>query len=92
MSHVNCNACGAPMAVSDFRACEACRTEWREAKRKPGGPAEQRQRLEELVAAANDVTRMLEAVRYTCGLGQGQIDRLQNAKSAIIRAEGALKQ
>jgi len=80
------------MPPSSFRACEACRAEWRQYARKPGGPAEQRELLEDLIAVAKDVTRMLEAVRYTTGLGQSQLERLQKAKSAIIRAEGALRQ
>ncbi|MCV0352605.1 MAG: hypothetical protein K5863_21220 [Nitratireductor sp.] len=91
-TNTKCSNCGNAMPPSSFRACEACRAEWRQYSRKPGGPAEQRELLEELIAVTKDVTRMLEAVRFTCGLGQGQLDRLQKAKSAIIRAEGALKQ
>src|SRR5690606_10640570 len=83
----HCHNCGAPMHDTRYRACEACRAEWRAAKRKPGGIAEQREMLSELVAAARDVTRMLEAVRYSSGLGQGQIDRLKKAQAIVARAE-----
>lgn len=91
LPNTQCSNCGSSMPPSSFRACEACRAEWRQYARKPGGPAEQRELLEDLIAVAKDVTRMLEAVRYTAGLGQGQRERLQKAKSAIIRAEGALR-
>lgn len=86
-----CHNCGASMAPTDFRACERCRAEWRNAKRKPGGPADQRQALMELVVAAKDVTRMLEAVRLTAGLGRGQITRLERAQSVIAKSEGVLR-
>lgn len=35
-----CNNCGKPKPADQFRACEACRAEWRRYSRKPGGPAE----------------------------------------------------
>lgn len=85
--NATCNHCGVPMPDRGFRACAACRSEWREAKRKPGGPAEQREAFSELVVAARDIARMLEAVRYSSGLGQGQVERLKKAQKIIDRAE-----
>ncbi len=48
-----------------------------------------------LIAAAPDLltslvecVRMLEAVRYTAGLGKHQMERLGRAKAAIAKAEG----
>ena len=35
-----CNNCGSPKPADRFRACEACRAEWRRYSRKPGGPAQ----------------------------------------------------
>lgn len=90
MSVKNCNNCGSPMQATNYRACETCLAEWRRYGRKPGGPAEQKEVLIELVAAAKDLTRMLEAVRYSSGLGQGQITRLKNAQTVIAKAEGVL--
>lgn len=85
-----CNNCGATMPSTGYRACEACRAEWRHYARKPGGPAEQRDALAGLLAAAKDVTRICEAVRYTAGFGSGQIARLEKLKAAIAHAEKAL--
>lgn len=90
MSAICCNNCDSPMPDTGHRACADCRATWRQYGRKPGGPAEQKEALIELVAAAKDVTRMLEAVRYSSGLGQGQITRLKNAHTVIAKAEGVL--
>lgn len=86
-----CNNCGDTMPDTGHRACEACRAEWRLRARKPGGPAEQKEILKDLLGAAKDMARMLEAVRVSAGLGKGQADRLAKAKSIMLKAEGALR-
>lgn len=88
--NTECNNCGKPMPQTTFRACEACRAEWRQSKRKPGGHADQRDALAKLVRHAKDMARMLEAVRYTAGLGKSQIDRLDAAKRAISDTESII--
>lgn len=89
--NATCNNCGNPMPDTRYRACEACREEWRRYARKPGGPAEQREALSDLVAASKDMARILDAVRLSSGLGNGQVERIRKAKGAIARAEGMLK-
>ena len=42
----------------------------------------------ELLSALKDVTRILEAVRYTAGLGKKQAERLEHARAALKKAEG----
>lgn len=86
-----CNNCGADMPDAGYRACEACRAEWRRYGRKPGGPAEQKEALVSLLATAKDVTRILEAIRLTAGLGRGQIERLEKAKAVIAKTEGMMR-
>lgn len=39
-----------------------------------------------LIDAVNDLARMLEAVRYTSGLGQSQVDRIDKAKATAREA------
>lgn len=85
-----CNNCGAAMPDIGYRACEACRAEWRHYARKPNGPAEQREALIALIAAAKDTARILDAVRLSAGLGKSQIERLEKTKAAIARAEKVL--
>ena len=46
----------------------------------------------DLLETLKDVTRMLEAVRLTVGLGRGQIDRLEKAQAVIAKSEGVLRQ
>lgn len=87
----SCNNCGEAMPDTGRHACEACRAEWRARARKPGGPAEQKEVLAEILAAAKDMVRMLEAVRLSAGLGKGQAERLARAKSTILKAEGVLR-
>lgn len=48
--------------------------------------------LAELLVAAKDMARMLEAVRFSAGLGKGQIDRLTKAKALIAKVDGVLSQ
>lgn len=79
------------MSDTGHRACEACRAEWRHYACKPGGPAEQKDALISLLASAKDITRILEAVRLTAGLGRGQIERLEKAKAVIAKTEGTLR-
>lgn len=76
-----CNNCGASKLDDGYRACEACRA---------GGTAEQKDALIALVAAAKDTTRILEAVRFTAGLGKGQIARVKKLQAAIAQAEKVL--
>lgn len=87
----SCNNCGDIMPDTGHRACEACRAEWRVRGRKPGGPAEQKEVLAEVLAVAKDMVRMLESVRLSAGLGKGQVERLARAKSIILKAEGVLR-
>lgn len=47
--------------------------------------------LEWAIAAIRDVTRICEAVRYTNGLGQGQWDRVTEARSVADKAEATAK-
>lgn len=79
------------MPDTGHRACEACRAEWRMRGRKPGGPAEQREALSELLAATKDLARILEAVRMSAGLGKGQVERIAKAKMIMLKAEGMLR-
>ncbi len=87
----SCNNCGSPMPDTGHRACEACRAEWRVRARKPGGPAEQKEVLTQLLGAAKDIARMLDAVRLSAGLSKGQTERLARAKSIMLKAEGVLR-
>lgn len=41
----------------------------------------------ELLEALEDVTRILEAMRYTAGLGKNQLQRLEQARAAIAKAK-----
>lgn len=86
-----CNNCGSPMPDTGHRACETCRAEWRMRGRKPGGPAEQREVLSELLIAAKDMARILDAVRMSAGLGKGQVERITKAKAIMLKAEGMLR-
>lgn len=79
------------MPDTGHRACEACRAEWRMRGRKPGGPAEQREAFSELLIAAKDMVRILEAVRMSAGLGKGQVERIAKAKTSMLKAEGMLR-
>lgn len=40
MTDTTCHNCGAPKPTDKYRACAACRAEWRQRSRVPGGPAE----------------------------------------------------
>lgn len=40
----------------------------------------------ELYAGLSDALRMLEAVRYTTGLGKKQLERIEKAKAALAKA------
>lgn len=42
----------------------------------------------EMLDSLKDCVRMLEAVRYTAGLGKHQMERVERAKAAIAKAEG----
>lgn len=41
----------------------------------------------ELLEALRDTARILDAVRYSAGLGKNQLERLAKAKAAIAKAE-----
>lgn len=43
----------------------------------------------EMSDALKDCLRMLEAVRYTAGLGKGQWERVKKAKAVLAQATGA---
>jgi len=47
-------------------------------------------RLSEAVVAINDLARMLEAVRYTSGLGKSQWERVEKARKIAKQADAAL--
>lgn len=47
--------------------------------------AEQDKKIAAMGDAINDLARMLEAVRYTTGLGAKQMERIERAK-ALVRA------
>ena len=42
----------------------------------------------ELLDSLRDVTRIVEAMRYTAGLGKGQKERLEKARAVIAKATG----
>lgn len=42
----------------------------------------------DLLAALKDAARILEAVRFSAGLGKTQIERMERAKATIAKAEG----
>lgn len=42
----------------------------------------------DLLVALKDCVRMLDAVKYSAGLGGKQLSRLDNAKGVIAKAEG----
>lgn len=42
----------------------------------------------DLLAALKDMIRIVEAVRYSAGLGKGQIERVQRAKKVVDQFEG----
>lgn len=89
---VICNNCGSPMPDTGHRACEACRTEWRMRGRKPGGPAEQREILAELLGVAKDMTRILDAVSlHPRPIGKCQMEIIAKAKRIILTAERMLR-
>ena len=58
-----CNNCGAPKATDRYRACDACRAEWRRYRRKPGGPAETIETLRAELAKAQARIAELERTR-----------------------------
>jgi hypothetical protein len=64
-----CPECGAPQGVHNAH----CSTSIRERNRE----------IEELRAALADTLRMLEAVRYTTGLGKGQMERIAKARALL---------
>jgi len=41
----------------------------------------------DLLTSLKDVTRILDVVRYTAGLGKGQLERLERAKAVIAKHE-----
>lgn len=43
---------------------------------------------QELLGALKDVTRIVEAMRFSAGLGRNQVERLDRAKALIAKAEG----
>jgi len=44
-------------------------------------------RLGDTIRAINDLARMLEAVRYTSGLGKKQMERVEKARAVADEAE-----
>ena len=59
MTRTVCSNCGADKPADRFKACDACRAEWRRYARKPGGPAETIEALR--AAAKNAIVAMQEA-------------------------------
>ena len=47
-------------------------------------------RLGDTIRAINDLARMLEAVRYTSGLGKKQMERVEKARAVADEAEQLL--
>lgn len=43
----------------------------------------------DMLKALKDVTRILEAVRYTAGIGNKQIERIEKARAVLDKATGA---
>lgn len=46
---------------------------------------------DDMLRSLKDIVRICEAIRYTVGLGKGQLDRIDRAKAIIKRAEEAGK-
>ncbi len=78
----HCATCGRSNG-SPYRNCEDCRASWRNAKRKPGGPAEQREILAGLVQATESL--------LPHAMDAGDDTAVFCARRAIAKAKGALR-
>jgi hypothetical protein len=74
--------------TSTSTACTACREWERDMKGTVAALQKERQTSKELLESLESVIRICEAMRFSTGLGKGQLERIETARGVIAKAKG----
>jgi hypothetical protein len=68
--------------------CRICREWERDMNGTTATLQKERQTSKDLLGSLEDVVRICKAMRFTVGLGKGQIERIERAEALIAKAKG----